>query len=104
MLPGWYDFVSRQEWTILGRLKHVIKPLEGNHEESRIASDVIIRNAEVLSSVRERALSQHQIVTDRDHYLSCVSQFYETLSNSEMRTYPQSREEKNVSPIKFQFL
>ena len=104
LLPGWYDFVSGQDWTILGRLKEAIKPIEGNHDESGIASDAIIRNAEVLSSVRERALSRHQIVVDRDHYLKYVSDFYESLINSEMRTYPQSREENTAYTIRFQFL
>ena len=104
MLKDWYDFTSRQDWTILGKLKQVIKPIDDNHPESSIASDAIIRNAEVLSSVRERILSKHQIVGDRTRYLSYVSKFYEELINSEMRTYPQSREEKSVYTIKFQFL
>lgn len=104
MLANWYEFTSKQDWTILGRLKQAIKPLNGNHPESSIASDAIIRNAEVLSSIRERILSKHQIVEDRTHYLSYVSKFYEELINSEMRTYPQSSEEKSVYTIKFQFL
>lgn len=104
MLPNWYDFAKQHDWTILGRLKKAIKPIEGNHEESGIASDAIIRNAEVLSSVRERILSKHQIISDRNHYLGCVSVFYENLINSEMRTYPQNRTDKSVYTIKFQFL
>lgn len=104
MLANWYSFVDKHEWTILGRLKKAIKPIEGNHPESNIASDAIIRNAEVLSSVRERILSKHQLVENSEHYLSYVSKFYKELVNSGMRTYPQTKEEKSVYTIRFQFL
>jgi hypothetical protein len=104
VLPGWYEFVKKYDWTILGRLKKGIPSKEGLHAESSIASDAIIRNAEVLSSVREKILSKHLFVKDRTHYLSEVSLLYENLINSDMRTYPQNKEEKNVYTIKFQFL
>ena len=104
MLPDWYGFVNQHDWTLLGRLKNAINPKKGNHPESSVASDCIIRNAEVLSSVRERILSKHQLVENRVCYLNYVSKFYENLVNSEMRTYPQSRGERSVYTIKFQFL
>ena len=103
VMGDWYHFASQNEWTILGRLKAAMDANE-NHEECQVASDAIIRNAEVLTSVRERVLGNRRLLKDKSHYLKEVASFYDRLVNSEMRTYPQTRGEKNVYTIKFRFL
>ena len=103
VMGDWYGFASEHDWTILGRLKAAVEP-NGNHIECQVASDAIIRNAEVLTSVRERVLGNHRLLTDKSHYLKDVAAFYSRLINSEMRTYPQTREEQSVYTIKFRFL
>lgn len=103
VMGDWYGFASEQNWTILGKLKAAMEP-NGNHIECQVASDAIIRNAEVLTSVRERVLGNRRLLTDKSHYLKDVAAFYSRLINSEMRTYPQTREEQSVYTIKFRFL
>ena len=103
LMGDWYKKASENGWTILGRLKALFYKDE-IHAECKIASDAIIRNAEVLTSVRERVLGNHRILKDKTNYLKEVASFYKRLINSEMRTYPQTREEKNVYTIRFRFL
>ncbi len=103
VMGDWYKFACENDWTILGRLKAAMDA-NVNHKECQVASDAIIRNAEVLTSVRERVLGNRRLLKDKSHYLKEVASFYDRLINSEMRTYPQTRGEKNVYTIKFKFL
>lgn len=105
IVGDWYEFTSKQDWTILGLMKTEIKPDKDDyHPECVLVSDAIIRNGEVLSAVREKALGYHRIVEKLEDYLQDVAYFYEYLIDSEMRTYVQTRDQKGAYTIRFRFL
>lgn len=104
LLEKRYDYAAAHDWTILGRMKQRIPPLTGNHPESKVASDAIIRNAEVLNSVRERVLSHHILIKDKTKCLSSFAEVYSSLIDSDMKTYPQTREQEDIYTIQFEFL
>ena len=104
MLDLRYDYSATKDWTVLGKMKQRIPPLEGNHPESKVASDAIIRNAEVLGAVRERVLSNHILIENKANCLSSYADFYSSLIDSDMRTYPQTKEQKDIYTIQFEFL
>ena len=73
------------------------------HQEMRLASDAIIRNAEVLTSVKEKILSLASTGGDANEMTTMIADFYDKIRNSEMETYPTAPDEDPYT-INFRFL
>lgn len=100
-----YSFVQDKDWTLLGKMLRATSSQGASIEKMQLelASDAIIRNAEVLTSVKEKALDLHRIGKINQKLTSLMTGFYEDLAASGMHTYPV---DANGEPyeIKFRFL
>lgn len=100
-----YDFAKSKDWTLLSKMLRASSCQGASVEKMQfdLASDAIIRNAEVLTSVKEKALDLHRIGKMHQKLTTLIAGFYEDLAASGMHTYPV---EENGEPyeIKFRFL
>lgn len=100
-----YSFVQDKDWTLLGKMLRATSSQGASIEKMQLelASDAIIRNAEVLTSVKEKALDLHRIGKINQKLTSLMTGFYEDLAASGMHTYPVDANGKPYE-IKFRFL
>lgn len=102
-----YQYAYEHEWTLLGQMLSAV--VEGDsiqtmtYREMRLASDAIIRNAEVLTSVKEKILSLASTGGDAMNMTVMIANLYDKIRNSEMETYPTAPEESPYT-INFRFL
>lgn len=100
-----YGFAYDKDWTLLGNLLRTSSSRGASIVQMQLtlASDGIIRNAEVLTSVKEKALDLHRIGKKGDKLTTLMASFYEDLAASGMLTYPVE-EDGEPYEIKFRFL
>ena len=102
-----YHFCYNHDWTLLRQMmKEVVKgdPDQSlEHQEMRLASDALIRNAEVLTSMKEKIMSLAMSGGDARQLTKMIAGFYEKIMNSEMVTYPTDIGEQPYT-INFRFL
>lgn len=102
-----YDFAYQHEWSLLRQMMTEvakgsdIKDLE--KQQMLLASDVIIRNAEVLTSMKEKIQSIAVTGDDASKLNEMIASFYEKIMDSEMETYPTAPNEDSYT-INFRFL
>ena len=72
-------------------------------QQMALASDAIIRNAEVLTSMKEKIQSIAVTGGDASKLNEMIASFYEKIMDSEMETYPTAPKEKPYT-INFRFL
>lgn len=103
-----YNFALNHEWSLL---RQMIAEATKNDEpkveivdywEKRLISDSTIRNAEVLSSMMEQMKSIRYNVRTPSVNKDRISEFYQSIISSEMKTY--DRIENDAYTIKFDFL
>ena len=94
-----------KDWTLLGKMLKAASSERATPEQKQfdLASDAIIRNAEVLTSVKEKALDLHRSAAKEGKLTEMIAGFYKDLAASDMHTYPV---ENGGDPymIKFRFL
>lgn len=102
-----YQFAISHGWTLLSTMLSEVSIQIGNRKGNPIlnlASDAIIRNGDVLSSINaqihEFIVSGYKVETALD----LLIQLYSSVINSEMTTYSVSDDEKEVYQISFSFL
>lgn len=101
-----YHFAYEREWSLLRQMMAaVVDQNEKNLgvQEMRLASDALIRNAEVLTSMKEKILSLASSGGDATDFALMIADFYEKIMNSEMVTYPTAPGEEPYT-INFSFL
>ena len=99
-----YDFAKKQDWTLLNAMLSTAsrcRDYENNYHS--FLSDAVIRNIEVLLAISEHIKAERY----RKNYSSdthrCLAEFYKSIINSSMRTYPQQPDEEAYT-IQFNFL
>ncbi len=100
-----FAFALNKDWSLLGKMLKAASRDGADLEEKQfsLASDAIIRNAEVLTSVKEKALDLHRSAAKDGKLTKMIAGFYKELAASDMHTYPV---ENGGDPymIKFRFL
>ncbi len=101
-----YHYAYEREWSLLRQMMAaVVDQHEKNLEvqEMRLASDALIRNAEVLTSMKEKIMSLASSGGNAADLSLLIADFYEKIMNSEMVTYPTAPGEEPYT-INFRFL
>ncbi len=102
-----YHYAYERDWSLLRQMMAIVveddtdKSLE--HQEMCLASDALIRNAEVLTSMKEKIMSLSSSGGDATRLTLLIAEFYEKIMNSEMVTYATAPGEKPYT-INFRFL
>lgn len=102
-----YEYAIGHDWTLLNQMMAIVVENDSDksrtHQEMRLASDAIIRNAEVLTSVKEKILSLASTGGDANEMTTMIADFYDKIRDSEMETYPTAPDEDPYT-INFRFL
>lgn len=99
-----YGYALDHEWSLLRQMMAEVKDNDNlERQQMRLASDSIIRNAEVLTSIKEKILSIASTESIVHDYSSLLADFYEKIMDSEMQTYSTNPMEKPYT-INFRFL
>lgn len=97
-----FEFASEYEWSLLNSIKNSNGRDDYEDETHASLSDIVIRNAEVLSALMELIRTKRY-----DRYPSqntkCLKVFYDGIRKSGMKTYPRSRADAPYQ-IQFSFL
>lgn len=102
-----YEFAYLHDWTLLHQM--MVAASEGKDAKTLedmelcLASDAIIRNAEVLTSLKEKIQSIASTGGDARKMTDMIANFYQKIINSEMVTYPTAQGEDPYT-INFKFL
>lgn len=104
ILNGLYKYAYDHEWSLL---RQMMTEAKGNgtleKQELNLASDAIIRNAEVLTSLKEKIQSNAMTGDNLEAINKLIADFYTKITDSEMYTYPLSHERGGYR-IKFSFI
>ena len=101
-----YHYAYERDWSLLRQMMAAVVDKKENNlriQEMRLASDALIRNAEVLTSMKEKILSLASSGGDARNLTILIAEFYEKIMNSEMVTYPTAPGEEPYT-INFRFL
>ena len=101
-----YHYAYEREWSLLRQMMAAVVDRNENNlevQEMCLASDALIRNAEVLTSMKEKIMSLASSGGDATDLSLLIADFYEKIMNSEMVTYPTAPGEKPYT-INFRFL
>ena len=105
-----YHYAYEHDWSLLRQMMAQASGTIGVTEEANLelqemnlASDAIIRNAEVLTSMKEKIQSLAISGANAQNLNELIASFYEKIMNSEMETYPTAPHEKPYT-INFRFL
>ena len=92
-----YGFAREHRWSLLRKMMEEVAPIDGNephnkaqsdYQELRLASDAVIRNAEILSMLKERIESLDNVFINQTEKSKIISAFYKMLiENAVMMTY-----------------
>lgn len=97
-----YDFASEKEWSLLNSIKgNNGRPYYDDMQHASL-SDIVIRNAEVLNALME-LIRTNRYNRYSANNVKCIKEFYDSIRQSGMKTYPRSRDEKPYQ-IEFSFL
>ena len=99
-----YDFASQQKWSLLNFIQRKNGRNANDYDDEKHASlsDIVIRNAEVLSALME-LIRVNRFKGYSSLNVKCIEEFYDSIRNSRMRTYPRSHDERPYE-ISFSFL
>ena len=97
-----YDFASDQEWSLLNSIKQYNGRTYYEDKQHASLSDIVIRNAEVLNALME-LIRTNRYNKYSVNNVKCIKEFYDSIRESGMKTYPRSREEQPYQ-IEFSFL
>lgn len=101
-----YQYAYKHEWSLLRQMMAEVSYEKNNSlklQEMNLASDAIIRNAEVLTSMKEKIQSMAITGGNAANLNELIASFYERIMNSEMETYPTAPQEDPYT-INFRFL
>ncbi len=99
-----YEFSKQQDWTLLNTMLSTAgKCRNYKNNYHSFLSDAVIRNTEVLTAMSERLKAQRYSKNYSSETHKCLAEFYKSIINSSMRTYPQQPDEEAYT-IQFNFL
>ena len=101
-----YHYAYERKWSLLRQMMASVSDENETNlfiQEMHLASDALIRNAEVLTSIKEKILSLSSTGGDATKISIMIANFYEKIMNSEMVTYPTAPGDKPYT-ISFRFL
>lgn len=95
-----YHFARQHNWSLLRKMMEKVSPIAGNdphskeqsdYQELRLASDAVIRNAEILSMLKERIESLDHVFINETAKARNIEGFYRLLTKkAEMMTYEKA--------------
>lgn len=95
LFEGMYEYARNHNWSLLRQLMRKAtdkQAPEGENEldfqEKRLASDAILRNAEVMTMIKERLESMDNVILTGDDGTMLIASFYKKmLENLDVKTY-----------------
>lgn len=95
LFEGMYEFARNHNWSLLRKLMRITTDRQvpdGENEldfqEKRLASDAILRNAEIMTMIKERLESMDNVNLNGDDETTLIASFYKkVLENLDVRTY-----------------
>lgn len=107
LFEGMYEYARNNNWSLLRKLmrKATDKQVpEGENEldfqEKRLASDAVLRNAEIMTMIKERLESMDNVILTGDDGTMLIASFYKKmLENLDVKTY----EMVNGGPKKIEY-
>ena len=99
-----FEFAKRHEWSLLNTMLDTASECR-NHKNCyhSLLSDAVVRNIEVLTAISEHFKTQRYSKSYSSDTHKCLAEFYMSIINSSMRTYPQQPDEEAYT-IQFNFL
>ena len=101
-----YHFARQHNWSLLRKMMEKVSPTVGeqsDYQELRLASDAVIRNAEILSMLKERIESLDHVFINETAKARIIEGFYRLLTkNAEMMTY--EKVDGHYKKITYKFL
>ena len=102
-----YQFAKQNDWSLLRKLmRSMVDEQDENkdnldHQELRLVSDAVLRNAEILTMVKEKLESMDNVMLESDDS-NLIAVFYESmLKNMNIRTYELIGEKYKKIEYKF---
>ena len=110
LFEGMYEFAKNHNWSLLRKLMRKATDREvpdGENEldfqEKRLASDAILRNAEIMTMIKERLESMDNVILTGDDGTMLIASFYKKmLENLDVKTYEIV--DGNPKKIEYKFL
>ena len=105
LLEGLYEYAYSHDWSLLRQMMMAASE-EGtarDKQELKLASDAIIRNSEVLTSMKEKIMNNAKTGDDINKVNELIADFYYSITDSGMKTYPLSNEEDGYD-IQFNYI
>lgn len=94
LFEGMYEYARSYKWSLLRKLMTKMVSHEPDKEnnldyqEQRLVSDAILRNAEIMTMIRERLESMDNVNLNGDNETTLIASFYKkVLENLDVRTY-----------------
>ncbi len=94
LYEGMYEYARNHKWSLLRKLMKKMVSHEPNKEndldyqEKRLVSDAILRNAEIMTMIKERLESMDNVNLTGDNETTLIASFYKkVLENLDVRTY-----------------
>ena len=111
IIPDMYEWAMKNDWSLLRQMMAKVvendnseKKSMHDYQEMRLVSDAIIRNAEILTMVKERLESLDNAHTDNATPAKVIAWYYNTITkNADVRTYDKTADGK-FKRIGYKFL
>ncbi len=94
LFEGMYEYARNHKWSLLRKLMMKMvshepdKQNDQDYQEKRLASDAILRNAEIMTMFKERLESMDNVNLNGDNETTLIAAFYKkVLENLDVRTY-----------------
>ena len=109
LFEGMYEYARNHNWSLLRKLMRKVTDKqvpEGENEldfqEKRLASDAILRNAEIMTMIKERLESMDNVLLTGDDGTMLIASFYKKMmENLDVRTYDMLNEHPKKIEYKF---
>ena len=109
MFEGMYEYARNKKWSLLRKLMIKMvnhepdKQKDLDYQEKRLASDAILRNAEIMTMIKERLESMDNIYLKGDDGTKLIASFYKKmLENLDVKTYEMA--DNKPKKIEYKFL
>lgn len=110
IFEGMYEYARNHEWSLLRKLmikmvtREPDKQNDLDYQEKRLASDSILRNAEIMTMIKERLESMDNVSLNGDDGTTLIASFYQKmLENLDVKTYDKLEDGK-PKKIEYKFL
>lgn len=110
LFESMYEYARDHDWSLLRKLMSKATDRQGpegenelDFQEKRLASDAILRNAEIMTMIKERLESMDNVILTGDDGTMLIASFYKKmLENLDVKTYEMVN--RNPKKIEYKFL